>query len=374
MASLHTTLANCTVLCRTELRSVDEVGEKELAWIRESFHCQTWTLWKQGLPDKPTAAIHDCCSSSNLLPSIVLFQPPGNDATSQQNRKTHTETNKHIFETIDGAIPGNWFCYNITVHKVFANCNIPFILGISHWLPAVFIFIFKYSGWSFACFWELCHLPYLLYFQELQAMLAGHGPAQATSVSGALPCFTASGPQKLWSPLKARWLLAKEKFSLMSFPVTQCVANAYGCQPFNPCMWLENPHGAIGNSMHVGNVGTVLMAMLLSVELQLACWDLRFFSFTVPHVKCWKCFIQSHSVDTLPVHDPDSCAIYCSGILAAIWSRARPPSRRSLAGVEKQLVGFKDENVSLQEMFSTVLFQFSADIQCIRPTYCTSVL
>ncbi len=84
-----------------------------------------------------------------------------------------------------------------------------------------------------------------------------------------MPCFIAAGPQKLWSPVKARWLLAAEKFCLMNFPTTELVANAYGCQVIDPYD-LASPHAAIGNSMCVANCGLALMALLLSVDLKLS--------------------------------------------------------------------------------------------------------
>ena len=96
-------------------------------------------------------------------------------------------------------------------------------------------------------------------------------PQASNGEDGTLPCFTSSGPQKLWSTTRARWLLAKEKFFLMGFPVTDTVAAAYGCGKLDPANIFTNPHFLVGNSMHVGNAAAVILATLLSVDLFFCC-------------------------------------------------------------------------------------------------------
>ena len=70
----------------------------------------------------------------------------------------------------------------------------------------------------------------------------------------------------LYCDLLPRWLAAIEKGTTMGFPLLESTANAYGCQKL--CLQdLVDPHACFGNSMHVPNVGGVLLALLLSVQL-----------------------------------------------------------------------------------------------------------
>ncbi|CAL1131593.1 unnamed protein product [Cladocopium goreaui] len=67
-------------------------------------------------------------------------------------------------------------------------------------------------------------------------------------------------------PMRRRWLAAAEKAALLGFPILQSTCNSYGCQRLQ---WeeLSNPHGALGNSMHVPNAAAVILSTLLSVQL-----------------------------------------------------------------------------------------------------------
>lgn len=109
--------------------------------------------------------------------------------------------------------------------------------------------------------------------------------------SGVLPCFVSLGTQRLWAPMKARWLTAREKLMLMGFPVTsngykrprggsgkrynyhpekdwqveKCdkVAKSYACGILDPYATLDKPHSSVGNSMHIPNCAAVLLTALL---------------------------------------------------------------------------------------------------------------
>ncbi len=116
---------------------------------------------------------------------------------------------------------------------------------------------------------------------------------KATSADGVLPCFTTNA-SKMWCPaqfrqgphlntvqkrgqyntehlllycdLLPRWLSAAEKGSLLGFPLLESTANAYGCQRLF-LQNLDDPHACFGNTMHVPNVGGVILAALLSIQL-----------------------------------------------------------------------------------------------------------
>ena len=84
---------------------------------------------------------------------------------------------------------------------------------------------------------------------------------------GVLPTLTKAGRTRIWIPKHKRWLTAREKLHCMLFPVDESCASAAGVPVLNiqdvPCA-----HGAIGNSMHVGCMTIMMVAVLANVELR----------------------------------------------------------------------------------------------------------
>ena len=66
-----------------------------------------------------------------------------------------------------------------------------------------------------------------------------------------------------WSPQRKRWMLPREKAAGMGFPVYEDLA--WRAQVQVDHLTVEHP-AAIGNAMHVANVGVVLLAVLCAAE------------------------------------------------------------------------------------------------------------
>ena len=64
-------------------------------------------------------------------------------------------------------------------------------------------------------------------------------------------------------------MLAIEKAALMAMPVHESVAALYGTGVLKLAEVFKDPHGLIGNAMHVGDCGLVALAALVSVRLHL---------------------------------------------------------------------------------------------------------
>lgn len=67
---------------------------------------------------------------------------------------------------------------------------------------------------------------------------------------------------RIWSPSRRRWLLARERAACMGYPVYEDLAQAAEV-PMDSAL-AAGPDYAIGNAMHVANLGCVLMTALLA--------------------------------------------------------------------------------------------------------------
>ena len=80
---------------------------------------------------------------------------------------------------------------------------------------------------------------------------------------GVLPTFRSSR-NLLWSPARKRWLTFRERAACMGYPVYPDLAASAMIELDTAT--LEGPRYAIGNSMHVANVGAVLAVALMATE------------------------------------------------------------------------------------------------------------
>ena len=87
-------------------------------------------------------------------------------------------------------------------------------------------------------------------------------PQFAGSTTG-LPTFK-RGSGRLWSPSRRRWLVRSERLAAMGYPVFQDLANA--ARVPREEVALHGPAFAIGNAMHVANVGCLLALAWLVIE------------------------------------------------------------------------------------------------------------
>ena len=92
-----------------------------------------------------------------------------------------------------------------------------------------------------------------------------------TTAQGRMPTFT-TGCSRMWVPVLRRWLLPRELAAAMGFPTYGVLAAAVGVPVETQVL---SAH-AIGNSMHVGNVGTVI-----AVTLACARWKKKSCAMTV---------------------------------------------------------------------------------------------
>ena len=92
--------------------------------------------------------------------------------------------------------------------------------------------------------------------------LSQHPRFQGIMCRGGLPTLRRSCTQ-LWSPSRRRWLLPKELAAVMGFPAYTDLAASAGGQLDE----ITPKHlRAVGNAMHVGCVGVVLLSVMLSLE------------------------------------------------------------------------------------------------------------
>ena len=84
-----------------------------------------------------------------------------------------------------------------------------------------------------------------------------------THASQSLPTFT-RGSGRLWSPSRARWLLPRERAAAMGFPVYPDLARAALVEL--DTVTNLGPKYAVGNAMHVANLGCILATVLLATE------------------------------------------------------------------------------------------------------------
>jgi site-specific DNA-cytosine methylase len=92
------------------------------------------------------------------------------------------------------------------------------------------------------------------------------GWATMTTAKGRVPCYTHGSSMRVYSPYKRRWLTAREKLNSMLFPVVPQYASIAGVGPMDMSN-LEDGHRMVGNAMHLGNLGVVLLAALSNVRL-----------------------------------------------------------------------------------------------------------
>ena len=70
------------------------------------------------------------------------------------------------------------------------------------------------------------------------------------------------GSTRLWSRTKKRWVLQVELQAAMGYPVFPDLAHVANV----PCEDVQGPKAAIGNAMHVANVGCLLLLGWLFVD------------------------------------------------------------------------------------------------------------
>ena len=68
----------------------------------------------------------------------------------------------------------------------------------------------------------------------------------------------------LWSPARRRWMTARERAAIMGFPVTEQLARAAHAP--QDTLTTTTRASAVGNAMHVANLGVVILVVMASAE------------------------------------------------------------------------------------------------------------
>ena len=79
---------------------------------------------------------------------------------------------------------------------------------------------------------------------------------------GEVPVIRRSGAL-LWSPCRRRWMTPKEQAGIMGFPVSRELAQASRTSLDELTTTCPS---AVGNAMHVANLGVVILAVMASAE------------------------------------------------------------------------------------------------------------
>ena len=88
-------------------------------------------------------------------------------------------------------------------------------------------------------------------------------PAYCRLTETQLPTFRRSS-SRIWSPSRRRWLLPVEQALAMGYPVTEEAASVMGL-PVDVLAEARTA-AAVGNAMHVANLGCILLSALACVE------------------------------------------------------------------------------------------------------------
>ena len=88
-------------------------------------------------------------------------------------------------------------------------------------------------------------------------------PDRQVIFEGVLPTFRSSS-SLVWSPARKRWLTFRERAACMGYPVYPDLSASAMVELDTAT--LEGPRYAIGNAMHVANVGAVLAVALMATE------------------------------------------------------------------------------------------------------------